>query len=322
MWFKDAIGKALGEAAGKFATGAQALLASELRGLVWRELKFESIDYRPYGWQSCLTHIRKYGNPLYVGSVSVYNNTELGIPTHTTALFRYKNTFLLIRRYDQNNVSIFYPRGFDIGKMLRAASASSASTHLGHFDKNGDVSHITKEIRAKHLHCGKEHTALESDLRRWLQGEAVFREAGLPHRRGWLLYGKPGNGKTTCVQQLAVKYDMHIDVALFHKGRLITAPLSTKRFILIKTLTTSSEAVSPSTLTRISATSSTPSTALTTWTTASSSSPPTTCRRSILPSVDLAMRRNGTASVHVPVESTDVSTSTIPTMRRDSALRG
>jgi len=234
MWFKDAIGKALGEAAGKVAAQAQALLVSELRGLAWRELQFESIDYRPYGWQTCLSHIRKYGKPLYVGSASVYNNTEPGIPIHTTALFRYKNTFLLIRRHDYNNVSIYYPRSFDIGKMLRAAAAASASTYSGHFDKNGDLSHKTKEISAKHLHLSKEHTVLESDLRRWLHGEVVFREAGLPHRRGWLLYGKPGNGKTTCVQQLAVKYDMHIDVALFHKGRLITAPLSTKRFILIE----------------------------------------------------------------------------------------
>lgn len=118
--------------------------------------------------------------------------------------------------------------------MLRAAAASSSSTYTGHFDKNGDVNHKTKEITAKRLHLSKEHTALESDLQRWLQGETVFREAGLPHRRGWLLYGKPGNGKTTCVQQLAVKYDMHIDVPLFHKGRLVTAPLSSKRFILIE----------------------------------------------------------------------------------------
>jgi hypothetical protein len=36
MWFKDAIGKALGEAAGKVAAEAQALLASEIRGLAWR----------------------------------------------------------------------------------------------------------------------------------------------------------------------------------------------------------------------------------------------------------------------------------------------
>ena len=234
MWFKDAIWKALGEAAGKFAAEMQTLLVAEARGLAWRELKFEGVDYNPWPLLGLLSHIRKYGNPLYSGSAAVYSLHGPYPPTPTTALYSYKGSFLLIRRYDRDRVSIFYPRGFDISKLLRAAASLSASTHLGVFDKDGNVNHKTKEIKLKHLHPSKEHTALETDLQRWLQGETVFRNAGLPHRRGWLLYGKPGNGKTTCIQQLAVKYDMHIDVALFHKGRLITAPPSTTRFIPIE----------------------------------------------------------------------------------------
>jgi hypothetical protein len=48
MGFKDAIGKALGEAAGKFAAEMQTLLVAEARGLAWMELKFEGVDYNPW----------------------------------------------------------------------------------------------------------------------------------------------------------------------------------------------------------------------------------------------------------------------------------
>lgn len=234
MWFKDAVLKALGEAAGKFAAEAQALLVAEARGLVWRELKFEFVDHYPHSLRMTLDHIRKYGKALYTGSAKVYNRTTPTDPIPTTAIYNYRGSLLLVRRYDWNNLSIFYPQSFDMGKLLRSSQVIAAAVYTGQYDRDGNLSHDSKQISPKHLHTGKEHIALEVDLQRWLQGEAVFREAGLPHRRGWLLYGKPGNGKTTCVQQLAVKYDMHIDVAMFKKGRLITSPLSSKRFLLIE----------------------------------------------------------------------------------------
>lgn len=234
MWFKDAVLKALGEAAGKFAAEAQALLVAEARGLVWRELKFDNVRFYPYHVDRLISHLSKYGKELYSGASSILNNADPTRKIASTVVYRYKGSFILVRRSSIDNLSIFYPKGFDLDKLLKVAATQPPSTYTGQYDKDGNLNHNSKQISLKRLHPGKEHIALEADLQRWLQGEAVFREAGLPHRRGWLPYGKPGNGKTTCVQQLAVKYDMHIDVAIFKRGHLVTAPLSTKRFLLIE----------------------------------------------------------------------------------------
>jgi len=41
------------------------------------------------------------------------------------------------------------------------------------------------------------------DARRFLQEQEWYRDRGIPHRRGYLLYGPPGNGKTSFCQVLA-----------------------------------------------------------------------------------------------------------------------
>jgi chaperone BCS1 len=68
--------------------------------------------------------------------------------------------------------------------------------------------------RARDLHSvvlddGKSKR-LESDVRRFMQRGWWYAERGIPYRRGYLLHGSPGSGKTSFIYALAGSLDMSI----------------------------------------------------------------------------------------------------------------
>lgn len=53
-------------------------------------------------------------------------------------------------------------------------------------------------------------TELFSDLDRFLQSRDLYRQRGIPWRRGYLLYGPPGTGKSSLIQAIASHYDRQL----------------------------------------------------------------------------------------------------------------
>jgi hypothetical protein len=60
----------------------------------------------------------------------------------------------------------------------------------------------------------------------WLKKEEWFRAKGVPWRRGYLLYGPPGAGRSTLVKNLAIKHDLPIysfDLSTFSNRSFVNA---------------------------------------------------------------------------------------------------
>lgn len=77
-------------------------------------------------------------------------------------------------------------------------------------NKNFNNTILTKEV----------HKALVEDLKTFAENEDYYNHKGIPYKRGYLLYGVPGTGKTSIIKAIASFYGM--DIYLIDMGDIET----------------------------------------------------------------------------------------------------
>ncbi|KAJ7148087.1 P-loop containing nucleoside triphosphate hydrolase protein [Mycena crocata] len=92
----------------------------------------------------------------------------------------------------------------------KEASVSRVNVHLTNFNHWGRVVAKTRRSFSTLILPDGEKENLLSDVQDFLDNEKWYTFAGVPHRRGYLLYGDPGTGKSTTVHALAGELGMEI----------------------------------------------------------------------------------------------------------------
>lgn len=120
-----------------------------------------------------------------------------------------------------------------VGAHRRSASAGPASAYdtracMQHRPIGWDISELghpdNGELKAvDRLALGEDSKFLVDEAHFWKENEDWYRERAIPWRRGWLLHGPPGTGKTALIR--AIAEDMDVPVYVYDLAGLMNEEL-------------------------------------------------------------------------------------------------
>lgn len=122
-----------------------------------------------------------------------------------------------------------------VGSQRRKASSGPASAYdtracLQHRPIGFDVSELghpdgLEDTAVERLSLSDDAKALVNEAHFWKDNEDWYRDRAIPWRRGWLLHGPPGTGKTALIR--AISEDMDVPVFVYDLASLMNEEFQT-----------------------------------------------------------------------------------------------
>ncbi|KAM9995650.1 hypothetical protein ACTFIY_001830 [Dictyostelium cf. discoideum] len=124
-----------------------------------------------------------------------------GAPFESISLSTYKSNAQLINQLLQEAMTLSLNR--DIGKTVIYINGGNGNWER--FGNPRSIRSLSSVILADDL-----KSKLIQDIKSFITNESWYRNRGIPYRRGYLLYGEPGNGKSSLINAIAGELNLDI----------------------------------------------------------------------------------------------------------------
>ena len=216
MSISDFISKTASDALGRIIAAAPEQFTKIFTSAVWIE---SPIDFSL--WFYARKHLESTAIKLWA-PVSGYHSMTFGTGRHAleahpridrTVYLAERKTLLTLRTFDDKGYtkySLGYVRGTDVASIFKKALLGLEVSRGGYLrklsmkkDAEGAELGLGAPIKPGKFWESPALAALLSDGKNWFASAEACQEKNLPWRRGWLLHGPPGNGKSKAAQILA-----------------------------------------------------------------------------------------------------------------------
>ncbi|KAJ3851015.1 P-loop containing nucleoside triphosphate hydrolase protein [Lentinula lateritia] len=207
-------------------------------------LNDQKVWRRAYDFQvSAKSSTRKWGiSSLVIGESSIVKSESVEyVPTYSQPqLFRWRGYWLEIMRSKPQNENPFIPRHpqssglesifitvYTLDMSVLSAIVEEARQRYVEVTRPDVIIHLADMLHLHHTAWGSVKRqlrrpfnsvilqegvldSLRQDAKEFMETESWYTERGIPHRRGYLLYGPPGSGKSSTIYALAGELGMEI----------------------------------------------------------------------------------------------------------------